>query len=99
VFRNNIVVQNEYGVSGSGKASGRRTLEAFFPGSLFVRNVVVGGDASTYPPDNLFARSIDQVGFVDRAKGDYRLAKSSRFLRAATDGKDAGADFSEGPGG
>jgi hypothetical protein len=99
VFRDNIVLQNDYGVSGAGKASGRSTLEAFFPGSRFVRNVIVGGDASVYPPGNFFPRSIEQVGFIDLERGDYRLAPSSRYARAATGGKEAGVDFSEGPGG
>jgi hypothetical protein len=99
VFRDNIVLQNDYGVSGAGKASGRSTLEAFFPGSRFVRNVIVGGDASVYPPGNFFPRSVDQVGFIDRERGDYRLATSSRYARAATGGRAPGVDFSEGPGG
>jgi hypothetical protein len=98
VFRNNIVLNNDYGVTGAGKASGKSTLDAFFPGALFVRNVIVGGDASVYPPDNFFPRSVDQVGFMNRGRGDYRLAKSSRYMRAATDGKDVGADVSEGRG-
>lgn len=98
VFRNNIVLQNDYGVTGAGKASGRSTLDAFFPDALFVRNVIVGGDASIYPPDNFFPRSVDQVGFMDRERGDYRLAKSSRYTRAATDGKDVGFEISEGRG-
>jgi len=98
VFRNNIVLHNDYGVTGAGKASGRSTLDAYFPGALFAGNVIVGGNASAYPPDNFFPRSVDQVGFTDRERGDYRLAKSSRYTRAATDGKDAGADVSGGPG-
>jgi len=99
VFRNNIVLHNDYGVTGAGKASGRSTLDAFFPGALFAGNVIVGGDASAYPPDNLFPRSVDQVGFMDRERGDYRLAKSSRYTKAATDGKEVGVEFSEaGPG-
>jgi hypothetical protein len=99
VFRDNIVMQNEYGVTGAGKASGRSTLEAFFPGARFVRNVIVGGDASVYPPGNFFPRSVDQVGFMDRERGNYRLANSSRYTRAATGGKDTGVDFSEGRAG
>jgi hypothetical protein len=99
VFRDNIVLQNDYGVSGAGKASGRSSLEAFFPGARFVRNVIVGGDAAVYPPGNFFPRSIDQVGFMDRGRGDYRLGPSSRYSRSATGGKGAGVDFSEGPGG
>jgi len=99
VFRNNIVLQNDYGVTGAGKASGRNTLDAFFPDALFVGNVIVGGDASVYPPDNFFPRSVDQIGFVDRGQGDYRLAKSSRYTGSAIGGKDAGVDFSEARGG
>jgi hypothetical protein len=56
------------------------------------------GGAATYSRDNLFPRSVDQVGFMDRERGDDRLANSSRDTRAATDGKDAGVDFSEGRG-
>jgi hypothetical protein len=97
VFRNNIVLNNEYGVIGAGTAPGRSTLVAFFPDALFVRNVIVGGNASSYPPDNLVPGSIEQVGFMDRDRGDYRLAKASRYAKVATDGKDVGVDFSEGP--
>lgn len=92
-FRDNIVLNNQYGVTGAGKASGRSTLAAFFPGARFDRNVIVGGSASAYPPGNFFPKSVEQVGFVDRRRGDYRLAPTSRYLGAATDGKDAGVDF------
>jgi hypothetical protein len=98
VFRDNIVLNNDYGVTGAGKASGRSTLDAFFPDALFVRNVIVGGDASVYPPDNFFPRSVDQIGFMDRGRGDYRLSQSSRYARAGTDGKDAGFLVSGGRG-
>jgi hypothetical protein len=74
-------------------ASGRSTLDAFFPGARFDGNVIVGGSASAYPPGNFFPRSASQVGFVDVGKADYRLATSSRFARVATDGKDPGVDF------
>jgi hypothetical protein len=92
-FRDNIVLNNQYGVTGAGKPSGRSTLAAFFPGARFDGNVIVGGSASAYPPGNFFPKSVDQVGFTDRRRGDYRLATTSRYARAATDGKDAGVDF------
>jgi hypothetical protein len=92
-FRNNIVQNNDYGVTGAGTASGRSTLDAFFPGARFDGNVIVGGSASAYPPGNFFPRAASQVGFADLGKADYRLAGSSRFARVATDGKDPGADF------
>jgi hypothetical protein len=99
VFRNNIVVNNEYGVTGAGKPSGKSSLDEFFPGALFAGNVIVGGNASAYPDGNFFPGSVKQVGFVDRERGDYHLAKSSRYARAGTDGKDAGVDFNDSPPG
>ena len=41
---------------------------------------------------NFFPPAVDKVGFVDRAAGNYRLAGSSPYRRAGTDGKDIGAD-------
>jgi hypothetical protein len=36
---------------------------------------------------------LDDVKFVNRAVGDYRLAASSRYKGKGTDGKDVGCDF------
>jgi hypothetical protein len=57
------------------------------------RNVFVGGPAASYPADNFFPSSLDSVGFVDRQHGDYRLAASSPYKHAASDGRDPGADI------
>ncbi len=94
VFRNNIVPHNETGVFGSGERPGLSTLRRYFPGSVFLKNVIVGSwPSSQYPPDNMGPPSFDAVGFVGAAAGDYRLAKSSPFKNAGTDGKDPGVDF------
>ena len=92
-FEDNLVLHNRYGVIGSGTASGRPTLDRYFPRAVVKRNVIVGGPAASYPPDNFFPASIDAVGFVDRQRGDYRLAASSPYKRAASDGRDPGADI------
>ena len=55
--------------------------------------MIAGGNAGQYPPDNFFPASLDEVGFVDRGRGDYRLAASSRFRSAGTDSRDPGVDF------
>jgi len=93
VFENNLVLHNRYGVIGSGTASGRATLDRYFPRGVVKRNVIVGAPATSYPPDNFFPSSIAAVGFVDRQRGDYRLAASSPYKRAASDGRDPGADI------
>lgn len=93
IYHNNIAPHNAYGVKGSGKGVGNATLAAYFPGAVFVRNVLVAGVASDYPADNFFPRSLDAVGFINRGGGDYRLASRSPYKNAATDGKDLGVDF------
>jgi hypothetical protein len=91
-FQNNIAFHNQYGFIGSGTGTGRPTFDRYFPGALFRRNVIIGGSADRYPPDNFFPASADQVGFVDPQRRDYRLRPSSNFKRAATDRLDVGAN-------
>src|SRR6266699_2875992 len=83
VFANNIAPHNLYGVFGSGRASGNDSLDAYFPGSLFRRNVIPGAPASSYPTDNFYPAGLGDVGFVDFSGGNYRLAASSAYKGAA----------------
>jgi hypothetical protein len=54
---------------------------------------MVGGPSADYPQDNFFPPSFDQVIFVNRAAGDYRLATASPYKNAGTDHKDIGCDL------
>ena len=45
-----------------------------------------------YPPDTIFVRPINDVGFRDAQNHDYALALTSPFKGAATDGADIGVD-------
>jgi cellulose synthase/poly-beta-1,6-N-acetylglucosamine synthase-like glycosyltransferase len=92
VYRDNIAPHNAFGIIGTAVASGSSTHEAFFPGGVIRRNVIAGGDAQNYPPDNFFPKTLEEVGFHDRERGDYRLKPESKFRRAASDGSDVGAD-------
>lgn len=94
VFTDNIVAHNTYGIAGAGVGSGTRALDAFFPGAVVRRNVIVGGSAAEYPRDNFFVSSWAQVKFEDLAQGRVRLADSSPFRRAGLDGTDVGVDES-----
>jgi hypothetical protein len=93
VFENNVLPLNRYGVIGSGTGPGYQTLDRYFPNAVVRRNVLIGGSASTYPPDNFFPSSIDRVGFVEQHRGDYRLAASSAYKHRGTDGRDPGAEI------
>jgi hypothetical protein len=93
VYTNNITPHNRYGVHGSGRGTGLDTLRADFPGSLFDHNVLIHGKCTEYPAGNFCPATVEDVGFVDYAAGDYRLAQSSPFSAAAGDGTDIGADI------
>jgi cellulose synthase/poly-beta-1,6-N-acetylglucosamine synthase-like glycosyltransferase len=93
VYRDNIAPHNAGGIVGTGVASGLPTSAAFFPGGVFCRNVIAGGKADEYPADNFFPPTLEEVGFVDRAGGDYRLGPDSPYRGAASDGTDVGADM------
>jgi hypothetical protein len=93
VFTDNITPHNKYGVKGGGAATGIDTLDTYFPGALFKRNVLVGAKPALYPADNFFPAELDDVGFVNLAAGNYRLANSSPYRGAALDGTDVGADI------
>jgi hypothetical protein len=91
VFSNNIVQHNEYGIVGTGTGSGLSTLATYFPGAKVTGNVIVGGAAAAYPPNNFFPSSLREVGFAQRAQGWPRLSGSSPYRGAASDGVDIGA--------
>lgn len=93
VFRNNIVRHNEFGIFGSGHAPGLDTIGRYLPGALIVGNLFIGGDGSRYPANNHFVRSVEDVGFVNPAAGNFSLQPASAARRRGTDGRDIGADL------
>ena len=100
VFTNNIIPNNQYGVSGDGTAgSAQQTLRTYFSGYVFKDNVIVGGAAPNYPSDNFFPPNLGAVGFVkyhggaESIRSDYNLGPNSPYRNVGTDRKDLGADF------
>jgi hypothetical protein len=94
-FENNITSYGLYGIKGSDRVQGSDTLNDYLPGAIVTDNVLIGrpDQAVLYPSGNSFPASLDDVGFVDLASGNYRLAASSPYVGAGTDGKDLGADI------
>jgi hypothetical protein len=93
VFTNNLVPKGDYGAFGSGQGEGTSCLDFYFPGFEFLANAITGATESAYPTGNFFPPTIDAVGFVDFAGGDYALDATSSYASAGTDGRDLGADF------
>jgi hypothetical protein len=92
-FTNNLTLHNQYGIIGDSLGIGNPALAAYASGADVRRNVLAGGNAAVYPPDNLFP-SVRQFEseFVDFAAGDYRLRRDSRYRTAGTDGLPIGAN-------
>ena len=93
VFNDNIAFHGPYGVMGSDSSPGLPTLQTFFPGYRFLRNALIGGKASLYPPGNFFPPNWDAVGFINRTGGDYHLGPSSPLSGMGQGGTDVGADI------
>jgi hypothetical protein len=90
---NNLTFHNEYGIIGDEVGVGNAAIAAYTTGVNIRRNVLAGGNASLYPPDNFFPGTEELLNeFMDSGQHDYRLKSGSRFRTAATDGSMIGAD-------
>src|SRR6185369_5639335 len=70
VFEDNVALHNETGIAGSGTASGRESLDRYFPAASVKGNVLVGGDPARYPRDNFFPASLDAARQIRGAGAD-----------------------------
>jgi len=66
-FQNNIMPDNGAGFIGSGTATGKPSLDRYFPGAVVNGNVFIGGTPDHYPPGNYFTRDA-----TPRAGADIR---------------------------
>src|SRR2546427_3740573 len=96
VFTNNIAPHNRYGVFGSGRGSGNDSLNTYFPGSVFRRNVIPGAPAASYPVGNFSPATLGCVGFADPPPGAYQPGPSSSCNKTRTDGQDDRPDIDAG---
>lgn len=95
VFRNNMARHNSFGVIGDGQSPGINTLNTYFPGAAFDRNVLAGGKASTYPSGNYFPTVAEfEESFASPLTENFMpAAASSLRLSLSADGP-VGADVS-----
>ena len=93
-YTNNMSAHRDYGIMGQDYTYGVATISAYLPNGVVTRNVLAGGPASLYPAGNFFPTTTAwEGGFVNYAAGDYRLATSSPYRNAGTDGTDLGANI------
>jgi hypothetical protein len=93
VLTNNIMADNLWGIMGSNASPGNGTIAMYFPTIRILDGVFAGSDPSIYPAGNYYPATMSGVGFVNLAGGNYRLASTSIYRGAATDGTDIGCDI------
>jgi hypothetical protein len=97
VFKDNIVASYQYGMQCTVAPN---TLSTCWPGLLMKGNVIIdtrwdkgdGAISNLYPLGNLFVNSVQDIGFVDAANGNYQLAPTSKMRGRASDRTDPGVD-------
>lgn len=89
-FRNNIVINNEYGIMGDDASPGRETISMYFPRSSVTNNIIIGGNSSLYGSNNFYVNSIRQIGFENAT--DYILPSSSAYRKRGYSGGAIGYD-------
>ncbi len=90
---NNLLQHNQQGISWDESLFNIDALNAVAPlGYTFFGNAVQGGTAARFPAGNFFPSTLNDIGYANLAVSDLRLRTSSPYWRAATDGKDIGAD-------
>ena len=79
VFQNNIVGHSDYGIHGIADGIKSEMARSFFRDNVFVNNLNIAPDGFSYPTGNTLVQRMSDVGFVDLAGQDFRLATNSRF--------------------
>ena len=95
VFRNNMARHNSFGVIGDGQSPGLNTLNTYFPGATFDRNVLAGGKASSYPGGNYFPTVAEfEESFASPLSENFMPVAGSSLALSTSAGGPVGADVS-----
>lgn len=91
VFRSNILPHGTYGIKGSGYATGRATLDYYWPGHVFEGNIFF--DTTTnpalYPLGTYMAAKFADLGLTE----NYTLPSTSLYFGKGVNGTNPGADY------
>jgi hypothetical protein len=106
-YANNLTPHNTYGVFGSGQGTGNSTLNVYYPGINFMKNVLMGGNVNLY---NQYTQgwSPTSLGFPGSWSGvlvnhstpgtnfaGWKVVNGSSWDNTGTDGKDIGCNIDE----
>lgn len=98
VWRNDIHTEVPFYIFGDGGTQGTAALNAYVPGYVFTKNVMIAAPSGQNPAGTCggitcYPATVSTVQFVNFAGGDYALLPSSPYHNAATDGTDIGVNM------
>lgn len=98
VWQNHLTIDRPFSIFGDGGTQGTAALNAYTPGFVFTKNVIVGGSAAENPSGTCggttcYPASVTTVQFVNFVGGDYALLPTSPYHNAGTDGTDIGVNM------
>lgn len=92
LIRDNIVNHNNYGIHGYAdikSAAGQKV----FQNNVIVNNKRIDLYDSSFPPNNFWVQDYKDIGFMNFAQNDFRLAPNSRFKGKGKNGSDIGSSL------
>jgi hypothetical protein len=105
VFTNNLVITGPHPIWNADKDRGDCAqsdvpliiMNKCFTSFTFSNNALIASPAafppSTWPKNNMFPQTVEQVLFDNATQGNYALQSTSPYKGIGTDGKDLGADI------
>jgi hypothetical protein len=93
VLTNNVLLDNLWGIKGDNTGLGNVALSMYFPRAQVFSNIFAGSNPALYPVANFYPASLNAIGLVNVAGGNFRLSGDSIYRRGGTDGTDPGTDF------
>ncbi len=92
LFRDNIVAHDSYGVQGHPNiksADGQR----IFQNNLIFNSKKINKSDSVFPNGNIWIEDYKNIGFINAAQKDFRLAANSKFKAKGKNGVDIGSNL------
>ena len=93
LFRDNIISHNSYGFHGFDGSIKSIEAQKMFQNNIIVNNKKVQTGDTSFPPNNFWIQDFSEIGFINFAQNDLRLAPKSRFKGKGKNGGDIGSNL------
>ena len=89
IFRDNITNFGNYGIHGLGNPK-TIAIQKFFQNNLFINKNKIPANEFVFPPNNFSVQDTKDIGFINSAQNDFKLAQTSKYKGKGKDKADLG---------